>query len=220
MSDRTRIKICGIRDAAMARVAVDAGADAIGVVFVPASPRCVSADDARAVAAAVRPHAALVGVFKGEPLDTIRSLASGVPLDEVQLHGDHTTEAVASFGDTPVVKAISFDPANILDQLSHWTAASANLPNLRGLLIDTPDPTKLGGGTGVTFDWTQLRAVLDASITVPPIILAGGLTPDNIAVAIATVRPWGVDVSSGVESSRGVKDADRIRAFCEAVKNK
>ncbi len=215
MADRTRIKICGIRDRDMARVAVDAGADAIGVVFVPQSPRYVSIEDACAIADAVQADATLVGVFKDERLETLRACVTQTPLDEVQLHGDHDLSELAA---TRVVKAIPFNPATFAQELARWNEIVSQQSNLHALLVDTPDPTQLGGGTGHAFDWSQLRRILDAADSCPPIILAGGLTPQNIAEAIATIEPWGVDVSSGVESSRGVKDADRIREFCDAVR--
>lgn len=214
MSDRTRIKICGLRDAETARAAVEAGADAIGVVFVPQSPRYVSGDSARAIAEAVSADATVVGVFKDETREQIHSLATHIPLDELQLHGDHDP---TEFAEAYVVKALPFDPATFVEELARWTTIATRQSNMQALLIDTPDPTKLGGGTGHTFDWGQLRRILDTADLVPPIILAGGLTPENVGEAISTIEPWGVDVSSGVESSRGVKDADRIRAFCDAV---
>jgi len=214
---RCEIKICGIRTAETASAAVDAGADRIGLVFVPGSPRFVSLEESRAVVDALDGRAEPVGVFKDMDVAALRTIRNGVPLGRVQLHGSVTAEMVSEVAPVPVVVALAFDRDGLPAALARWQQAAAALPNLAGLLIDTPDPTRLGGGTGMTFDWDELRAIFDRHGIDLPIHLAGGLTPDNVAEAIRIVRPAGVDVSTGVESQRGVKDPERIRAFCEAV---
>lgn len=208
---RTRIKICGIKTPEVARAAVDAGADFIGMVFVRASPRFVTGQEARGVIEALGGRAEPVGVFTDASDTVIRAVAAAVPIPIVQLNRK-TEYDPTSLAPLRVVRAVSFFPETIADELASVDG------RFDALLIDTPDPTKLGGGTGQTFDWSALRAAIDRAETPAHIILAGGLTPENVAEAVRIVRPWAVDVSSGVESSRGVKDIAKIRAFCEAVK--
>ncbi|MHB1156576.1 MAG: phosphoribosylanthranilate isomerase [Phycisphaerales bacterium] len=241
-----KIKICGVGTAEIARAAVDAGADYVGVVFEPRSPRFVTIEQARAVAEAVRGHnfrgAEVVGLFVDGELGVIRQAASQVPLDLVQLHGRVDELLVKAISPLPVVVALVFEPApgKLESQLQRWDEVYRRQTggNVAAVLIDTPDPTKVGGGTGVTFDWKALREMLDrmeepGAALAPgmnslcpglkkhvPIMLAGGLTAENVAEAIDVVRPWGVDVSSGVESQRGVKDAAKVRAFCRAARGR
>jgi len=219
MPDRTRIKICGLRTPEMARAAVDAGADAVGVVFAPRSPRYVSIDAANAIAAEVESSRVdVTGVF-ASPVQITAKILNTAALSVLQIHGDVTPQIVAEFAPKPVVAAVTFRAADAVDKLRIWEAAFRDGANLTGVLIDAPDPTGIGGGAGESFDWSALRAVIDEVNPSVPLFLAGGLTPDNVAEAIATVRPYAVDVSSGVESSRGVKDASLIRAFCDAVRS-
>ncbi|QNN24952.1 phosphoribosylanthranilate isomerase [Planctomycetales bacterium ZRK34] len=218
MPHAVQIKICGLRDIDCAQAAAAAGADMIGFVFVEASPRHVTLDQARSIAQAMGGRVECVGVFKDAPVEYVREHAEGVPLDRVQLHGQAPDAWIEALGPTPVVRAVSFDPSKIEPMLEHYAAMYQRVEHFAGLLIDTPDPSPLGGGTGVTFDWPALRRVLARAATNLPIMLAGGLTPGNVAEAIEVVRPWGVDVSSGVESSRGVKDIKKIAAFCKAAR--
>lgn len=218
MPHAVQIKICGLRDAECAEAAARAGADMIGLVFVEASPRCVSLGQAQAIAKAMAGRVECVGVFKDASVEFVREHAQQVPLDRVQLHGQAPDAWIEALAPTPVVRAVSFDATKIQPILDHYAAMFDRLEHFAGLLIDTPDPTRLGGGTGRSFDWTALRHVLDAAACDLPIILAGGLTPGNVREAIEAVRPWGVDVSSGVESSRGVKDVNKITAFCKAAR--
>lgn len=210
--ERVKIKICGVRTAEAAVAAVDGGADFIGLVFVPDSPRYVSVDEAQRVVAALDGRVQAVGVFRDETAERIMELIALAPLSRVQLHGS-ARRSVEELTPMPCVAAVSFG-----EDVEAELRALDRPENLAAILIDTPDPTQLGGGTGRSFDWPALRAVLDRVAPVTPIILAGGLTPGNVTEAIRVVRPWGVDVSSGVESSRGVKDIAKIRAFCEAVR--
>lgn len=230
MKRHVKIKICGVGTAEIASAAVDAGADYVGVVFEPRSARFVTIEEARVVAEAVKGRAEVVGLFVDGELGVIRQVVSQVPLDRVQLHGRVDERLVEAMAPTPVVVAMAFDPRprKLEEELRRWDEVYRRRggSHVAAVLIDTPDPTKVGGGTGVTFDWKALRTMLDRLQSgvgqLPgagvPIMLAGGLTAENVAEAIDVVRPWGVDVSSGVESQRGVKDAAKVRAFCRAAR--
>jgi phosphoribosylanthranilate isomerase len=178
--------------------AVDAGANAIGFVFWPKSPRCIDPYRARAIAAQLPPFVTAVGLFVNQPREYVNAVASLVRLGAVQLHGDETPEFAASIA-APVIKALSVDDAQA------WPAGAT-------LLLDAHDPVQRGG-TGRTIDWIAAAAIAARR----RVLLAGGLTPDNVADAIAQVRPFGIDVSSGVERAPGVKDHRRLKALFEAV---
>ena len=204
-AERTRIKICGLREPAHARVAADAGADAIGVVFYPKSPRFVSAREAAAVAAVLPPFVMAVGLFVDAPESEIRKVLAEVPLDLLQFQGDEPPEFCASFG-KPWVRAVRMEPGtDLLEYARRFSRAKA-------LLLDAHSPGK-PGGTGLTFDWSAVPAGLPM-----PVILSGGLDAANVGRAVREVRPWAVDVSSGVESSRGVKDPRKIVEFIRSVR--
>mgnify|MGYP002624080255 FL=1 len=210
----TRIKICGIRDVNAARAAVDAGADAIGLVFVQASPRYVSLDAARAIVAALPPFIEPIGLFVDEPADHIRRACQSVGIHSVQLHGKESIDFARHLNDFRVIKAVSLEEDHHKTWLTHMRPR-----HVIGLLVDAPAPAdagKMTGGSGRSFDWSAVNSLDRASL--PPLILAGGLTPENVGEAIRVARPYAVDVSSGVESSRGVKDVQMIRAFCDAVR--
>ena len=201
---RTRIKICGITSVTDAEVALAAGADAIGMVFYDASPRRVSADMARAVSALAPPLVDVVGVFVDPDDMFLQEILREVRLDVVQFHGD---ESAMRCGDCPLpyFKALRIrDDDAIADRVAEY-------PGARGVLLDTYSPA-VAGGTGRSFIWR------DPGPTVRPIILAGGLGVDNVAEAIRTMRPFAVDVSSGVESAPGIKSRDKIRRFVAAVR--
>jgi len=197
----TLIKICGIQTAEMAALAVDAGADAIGlVVDVPDSPRTLTLDEAEAIAATLPPRIMKIAVVR----DADPACADRWRATWFQLHGGEDEQTVARFARTKhVMRGFRFDA----DQVRRWDAC----PDVDILLVDGST-----GGTGEAFHHEQLAAMMP-QIT-KPVVLAGGLTPDNVADAIATVRPFAVDVSSGVESAPGVKDGDLIRQFCAAVR--
>jgi phosphoribosylanthranilate isomerase len=203
---RTSIKICGVRDARTAIVAIEYGADFVGLVFIERSPRHVAVDAAGDIATAVRETGAkAVGLFVDEPPDRVRDVAQRVGLDIVQLHGHEPPEVVQAVMDRGVFKVVRSVPE------------VAQYPGVRAIMFDAPrHGDELPGGTGRSFDWHAL-AQTDRT-NWPPIIVAGGLTTENIGRAIHMLRPWAVDVSSGVESSRGVKDHDLIKAFCDAVR--
>jgi phosphoribosylanthranilate isomerase len=194
------VKICGITRLEDAEAAVAAGADAIGFIFWPASPRFIDPHRARAIAASLPPFVTPVGVFVNQPLDFVNGVASMVHLGVVQLHGDET-QAFAAAVTRPVMKAVSIGQADV----QRWPARVK-------LLLDVHDP-QARGGTGRIIDWTAAAELASQR----EIVLAGGLKPDNVADAIARVRPYGIDVSSGVEQSPGIKDHQRLRALFEAV---
>jgi phosphoribosylanthranilate isomerase len=194
------IKICGITRLEDAEAAVRAGAGAIGFVFWPDSPRFIDPHRARAIAARLPPFVTAVGVFVNQPIEYVSGVASLVRLGAVQLHGDETVEYASAIS-TPVIKALPLESQTV----SAWPVNAM-------ILLDVHDPVKRGG-TGLTIDWTAAAAVAAQR----KILLAGGLTPDNVAEAVARVRPFGIDVSSGVERTPGVKDHERLRALFEAV---
>jgi phosphoribosylanthranilate isomerase len=201
---RTRVKICGITREQDALAAVEYGADAIGLVFYPDSPRFVSIAAACEIAGAVPPFVTVTGLFVNADADTIGEVLASVPLGLLQFHGQETNNHCCRFG-LPFIKSVPMRPG--FDSVAMMDA----FPDAAGFLLDTWQPDTHGGG-GRVFDWN----------TVPdhagkPLILAGGLTAENVAAAIHAVRPYAVDVSSGVESSRGIKSADRINAFMQGV---
>ncbi|TVQ63841.1 MAG: phosphoribosylanthranilate isomerase [Phycisphaerales bacterium] len=205
---RTRIKICGVRDAGTAMVAAEAGADAVGFVFVRGSTRYIDPDEAFEVMASLPPFVASVGVYVVEDVNAFTELEQRCPTVHTQLHGDEDERLVEACG--PAIKAVRFDPgrgvAALRGEVERWSA----MPDVEAVLIDGPAP-----GSGEVLDWASVAEAIAGVET--RVILAGGLTPENVAGAIRTVRPYGVDVSSGVEREPGVKDAGLIAAFCEAV---
>lgn len=206
---RTRVKICGLTRAQDVRCAVDAGADAIGLVFHPASPRAVGIEQARALCAHIPAFVAAVGLFVDAEPALIAEAARAVPLDLLQFHGDEPPDLCASFG-RRWIKAIRMRP-----ELDPLAAAQdyLGMPGAAGVLLDAFDPA-LAGGTGLAFDWDRIPVEL-----APRVVLAGGLTPANVAEAIRRVRPFGVDVSGGVESAKGIKDVAKISAFMQGVRD-
>ncbi len=198
----TRIKICGIRSLEMARVAVEAGADAIGLVIdVPRSPRTMSLKQAQEIAGALPKIVMSVAVVQ----DPDPGLADAWRWSQVQLHGNEDEALIGQLARTKhIIKGFPFDP----EQVRRWN----DCPGVDVLLVDG---SAGGGGEGFAH---EALAEMMPQIT-KPVVLAGGLTADNVGEAIRTVRPYGVDVSSGVESAPGVKDPELIRGFCEAVKS-
>jgi phosphoribosylanthranilate isomerase len=214
----TRIKICGINDPTVARVAAEAGADAIGLVFVERSPRGVSIEQAAAILDGLPAFVEPVAMFVDAPPDRIKSTAASLSVGTVQLHGNESPDDVRALQPLRAIKAVGF-------RAGQDTASCATtwrgIDNLAGLLFDTPGPDRSpSGGSGITFDWAALAERLrsTASGALAPVIIASGLTPQNVGEAIRTIQPYAVDVSSGVESQRGVKDPRLIRAFCAAVR--
>jgi phosphoribosylanthranilate isomerase len=194
------VKICGITRREDAETAVAFGASALGFVFWQKSPRYVDPYRARAIVAALPAFVSPVGVFVNQSPTHIASVASLVRIGVVQLHGDETADDAAAIG-RPVVRALSLEAAQ--QALDRWPAGVT-------ILLDAHDSERRGG-TGRTIDWDAAAAIARRR----RVVLAGGLNPDNIAEAIERVRPFGVDVSSGVESAPGIKDPERLRALFE-----
>jgi phosphoribosylanthranilate isomerase len=208
-----RVKICGVNSAPALHAAVSAGADMLGFVFFPPSPRALSPADAAALAAFGTGEAERVGLFVDPDDAAIEAVLSALPLDLVQLHGAETPERCAAvrarFG-LPVMKALGVASASDLDALAAFA------PAVDRFLLDAKPPAEaeLPGGNAAAFDWGLVRGR-----DVPrPWLLAGGLTPDNVARAVAESGAPGVDVSSGVEKARGVKDPALVSAFVAAAK--
>lgn len=213
----THVQVCGFRSAEPLEAAIDAGSDAIGLVFVPSARRRMTADEARAlldeVRASGRTLPTVVGLFADQPVDEVRQTVASVGLDAVQLCGSEGVEYAAHLG-VPVSKVISVDaeipvaaqmPRIMVLQQRHALAGHR-------IVLDAQAPGEYGG-TGRQFDW-ELAADLAGAFEMS---LAGGLSPENVRQAVERVRPWGVDVSSGVETD-GEKDPARVRAFVEAVR--
>lgn len=197
----TRIKICGIRRIEDARAAVAHGASAIGLVFWPESPRAVDRETAKAIVTALPNGVPAIGVFVNQSVDEINETIAAVGLFGVQLHGDEPLDIIPRIT-RPVVRAMTLETAGRIDDVpAHVT-----------VLLDADDPVRRGG-TGVTLDWARARDIARRR----PIVLAGGLAADNVGKAIASVGPYAVDVSSGVEDAPGIKNHARIAAFVAAV---
>ena len=201
----TRIKICGITRVEDALVAARSGADAIGLVFYERSPRHVAVQQAAQLAAALPPFVTTVGLFVNAEAAFVREVLAQVPLDLLQFHGDESPEYCTQFA-KPYIKAIRVKAGVDLLQ------CAANFCSAKGLLLDAY-MEGIPGGTGATFDWGLIPPRLPL-----PVILSGGLDAENVAAAIEQVRPYAVDVSSGVEASKGIKDAAKIAAFINEVK--
>jgi phosphoribosylanthranilate isomerase len=215
---RTRVKICGITRVADGLAAAQAGADAIGLVFWPGTPRRVSHAQARAIAAVLPPFVARVGLFVDPSPEEVRAAMAKVGLDALQFHGREEAAFCRAFG-LPWLKAIHVkEGVDLLECASQFDAAA-------GLLFNAFRPGDLPGGTGQAFDWSRLAGDFTARVRLP-VILSGGLDPDNVTRAIRQVRPYAVDVSSGVEERdadgrprRGAKDPARIEAFMQGVRS-
>lgn len=202
---RTRVKICGLTRPEDVRAAVEAGADAVGLVFYPPSPRNVSFELAAELAALIPPYVTTVGLFVNAEEAHVRAALAAVPIQLLQFHGDETEADCARYG-RPWVKAARVRPGVDLVEFSACHRSAS------GLLLDAF--VEGYGGGGKVFDWSLIPERLDR-----PVILSGGLDPDNVGEAIRRVRPWAVDVSSGVESGKGIKSAALIAAFVAGVRN-
>jgi len=201
---KTRIKICGLTRIEDLQAAVDAGADAIGLVFYPSSPRHVDLNKALALACAVPPFVSVVGLFVNADPRVVRETLAAVPLHLLQFHGDEDEKYCRQF-DRPYIKAARVRAGMDLVQYV------AGFPSAQAILLDAF--VDAYGGAGKTFDWSLVPSALDK-----PLVLSGGLHAGNVGEAIERVRPAAVDVSSGVEVARGIKDAEKIRAFVAAVR--
>lgn len=200
---RTRIKICGLTRSQDVQAAVAAGADAIGLVFYPPSPRYVALEQAQMLARSVPPFVTLVGLFVNASPDEVHAVLAAVPIQLLQFHGDEDEAYCRQFG-RPYIKVARVQPG--LDLLEY----AARFPSAQGLLLDA-FVDGYGGG-GKTFDWSLIPPQLPL-----PLILSGGLDAHNVTEAVRAVRPAAVDVSSGVEAAKGIKDAVKITAFIAGV---
>jgi phosphoribosylanthranilate isomerase len=202
----TAVKICGITRLEDALAAARAGAVAIGLVFYAASPRCVTPANAAEIIRALPPFITTVGLFVNASAEEVRAALAQAPVELLQFHGEETPEFCRQFG-RPYVKAVRVGPG--VDLLQYVRAYH----DAKALLLDT-FVEGLQGGSGVTFDWSLIPRDLAL-----PVILSGGLTAENVTDALRRVRPLAVDVSSGVESAKGIKDASKIAAFMKGVRN-
>jgi phosphoribosylanthranilate isomerase len=210
----TRVKICGVTEVFLAQAVIEAGADLIGVVFAP-SPRQVTYDKAREIATAVKKYnIPVVGIFVNMPAATVNTMATSCALDWVQLSGDESWGYCQQI-EKPLIKAIHISPewgeGELLARLEDGERQLDSKPPV--YLLDTLVEKKYGG-TGKAFAW----GIAKKAVVKYPVIIAGGLNPGNVGQVVASLRPWGVDVSSGVESG-GVKDVDKIKAFIQAVRS-
>jgi phosphoribosylanthranilate isomerase len=200
----TRIKICGIRSVEQALACAGAGVHAIGVNFVPTSVRRVDVETARAIVAAVDGRVLVVAVVAGETVAAMRALREATGVGCLQLHGDEPPEDVAALlpHAYKAVRVATLEDVRLADEMPG-----------EYVMLDAKVPGTLGG-TGHSFDWSMATAIARRR----RLVLAGGLTPDNVGAAVTLLRPWCVDVASGVESAPGVKDAARVEAFVDAVR--
>jgi len=213
---RIRVKICGITQPEWARVAADAGADAVGLVFAE-SPRRVTLAEAAQIARALPPWVAPVGVFVGASPQAIRLAAAEAGLAAVQLHGDEPPEILPELGRLKVIKAFGIGSEEDLEAARTWREGAERLGRTPdAYLVDARVAGGPKGGTGQAADWDAAARMIGDGFT--PLILAGGLGPENVAEAVRAVRPWGVDSSSGTEAEPGTKSPEKIRAFIEAVR--
>jgi phosphoribosylanthranilate isomerase len=214
----TIVKICGITNIEDARAAVEAGADLLGFIFYPPSPRYVTPEGARQIVNVIREtsNVRLVGVFVNESLDQVRGVMETAGLELAQLHGKEAPEMVREMGARAYksLQATDLDTAHVL--MANYRAALGDVRargNVPAFIADAP-PAKLPGGNGMVADWSVAREIASEF----PILLAGGLNPENVQEAIERVQPWGVDVSSGVERAPGLKDHGKVREFLGRVK--
>jgi len=202
---RTRVKICGITRRQDAEFAVEMGADALGLVFYPPSPRAVSIERAQKIVAGLPPFISIVALFVDAKVEEVRTCLASLPIGLLQFHGDESPEYCEQFK-MPYMKAIRMrDDVELVAEVERYSTASA-------ILLDSYQPG-MPGGTGQVFDWTMIKKVNK------PVILAGGLAANNVAMAIEQVQPYAVDVSGGVELAKGIKDNQKISDFMQEVMN-
>jgi phosphoribosylanthranilate isomerase len=202
---RTRVKICGFTRPEHARQAAELGVDAIGLVFYSLSPRAVAVAQAQEIVAALPPFVCVVGLFVDAEAQAVRHILASVRIDLLQFHGSESPAECGQYG-KPYIKTVRMRPGIDLMQQAHA------YPDALGLLLDSYEVGR-PGGTGAVFDWSRAQAHLGK-----PVILAGGLGPDNVATAIRQLHPYAVDVSSGVEAAKGIKDYAKMAALLEQVR--
>lgn len=212
---KTRVKICGVTREQDLQVAIQAGADALGFVFYPPSPRYLTPEAAAPLIAAMPPFVTSVGLFVNASLEELRAVIKLAPIQLLQFHGDESAQEchrLASAVNRPFIRAFRVKPdtsaADLLECEAEYRAAS---PLFQGLLLDTFVDSF--GGSGKVFDWSLIPKEL-----APRVVLSGGLSVQNATDAVVRVRPFAVDISSGVELSKGVKDAAKVQAFVQAVR--
>lgn len=205
------VKICGIRDEPTALAVAEAGADAIGLNFYPGSPRCIDVETAARITAALPATVEPVGVFVNASVRHMREVAGQCGLRTLQLHGDEPPEVLRELREFRLIRAFRVGEGGLAEVRAELARLTAMQVELAGCLIDAR-VAGVYGGTGVTAPWSLLAAEWP-SLGGPPLILAGGLTPQNVAQAVRICRPWGVDVAGGVESAPGVKNLEQVRAF-------
>lgn len=205
---RTRIKFCGLTRPGDVRMAGELGVDAIGFVFTDKSPRRIAAEEARAMRQALAPLVDAVALFMDNSADEVREVIRQVRPSLLQFHGDEDDAFCRAFG-VPYLKSIAMG-SEIVGQ--HPASLQVRYPTASGFLFDSNGVGE-AGGSGQTFDWSRIPAGIQK-----PFVLAGGLNPDNVFDAICATLPWGVDVSSGIESAPGIKDGDKMRHFVEEVR--
>ncbi|PCH64591.1 MAG: phosphoribosylanthranilate isomerase [Gammaproteobacteria bacterium] len=202
---KTRVKICGITRRQDAEFAVENGADALGLVFYPASPRAVTIAQAKDIVAKLPPFINIVALFVNAEVEQVQACLNELPIDILQFHGDESAAYCEQFGKTYLKAIRMHDNVDLITLADEYSSASA-------ILLDSYQ-AGVPGGTGQVFDWSLIKKIDK------PIILAGGLNIDNVAMAIKQVQPYAVDVSGGVEQSKGIKDHQKISAFMQEVSN-
>lgn len=202
---RTRVKMCGITRSEDVKGAVSAGADALGFVFYPPSPRSLSLDDAKKIMGEIPPFINKIALFVNEKSDVVERHLKALPIDTLQFHGDESAAYCRAFS-KPYLKAVR------VREDTDFTSITEAYQDATGLLVDAFDET-LYGGSGQRFNWNLLPDQCKL-----PIVLAGGLNPENVAQAIQQVQPFAVDVSSGIESRKGIKDSIKMTAFMNEVR--
>jgi len=210
---RTRIKFCGITRPADAIAAATAGADAVGLNFCAGSPRRITIEQATQILATLPPMVTPIGLFADSYAAEITRIVQVLHLTHIQLHGNETPEFLAQLPNVKILKAVRVEKTTFADALKSWKAT-----RVAGLLLETPGVT---GGSGIENDWETVAAAKQSGGLdgLPPTIAAGGLRPDNVAAVIRQVRPFAVDVSSGIESAPGIKSIEKMAAFAAAVRS-
>jgi phosphoribosylanthranilate isomerase len=217
---RTRIKICGIMRPEDALAAAKHGADAVGLVFYEQAKRFIPIDSAREILTVLPPFITPVGLFVDESPQKILDCAAELNIRHIQLQGEESPDEIAELGGLKIIKAIKVDRQTISAELAKWGSmiAKLKLTNLAGIVLETSG-TGLHGGSGVANDWAYIGRLQSSGEFkgLPPVIAAGGLTPENVGQVVRDLRPFAVDVSSGVEAAFGEKSEEKIEAFMEAV---
>jgi phosphoribosylanthranilate isomerase len=216
-----RVKVCGITNIADARAAVDAGADALGFIFVEGTPRFVTPSEVAPIVKRLPPFVTPVGIFWDHPAGHVKAVAEACGLRALQFHGDEKPEDLTGYA-LPVIKTVKMEPASTLEGLPEYrTRDSWQALQYRhvasAILLDSAARWS-EGETREPLEWRLAQRIVSSHSHAMPVILSGGLTPDNVARAVALVRPYGVDVNSGVEASPGRKDPDKVRRFVDEAR--